>query len=79
MVQHSRFGIRYEVALRWMPQNLTNKKPTLAQVMSIATNPGLILGLCLAHERRHYFAATSLIGYDDDNENNFIVMNYVVK
>ena len=31
ITQNSGFGTRYEIALRWMPQHLTNNKSTLVQ------------------------------------------------
>ena len=34
LIQNSSLGIRCEIALRWMPQNGTNEKSTLVQVMA---------------------------------------------
>ena len=34
IIQDSSLDTHYEIALRWMPQNLTNEKSTLVQVMS---------------------------------------------
>ena len=33
IIQNSSLGTRCEIADRWMPQNLTNEKSTLVQVM----------------------------------------------
>ena len=34
IIQHSSLGTCCEIALRWMPENLTNKRSTLLQVMA---------------------------------------------
>ena len=34
MMQNSSLGIRWEIALRWMPPNLTNERSTLSQVIA---------------------------------------------
>ena len=34
VLQNSRLGTRYEIALSWMPQILTNEKSTLVQIMA---------------------------------------------
>ena len=39
MIQNSSFGTGREIALRWMPKNLTNEKSALVQVLSNGLTP----------------------------------------
>ena len=39
IIQHSSLGSTCRIALRWMPQNLTNEKSTLVQVMACCCHP----------------------------------------